>query len=110
MDIRRSRAEGGGYVEAYRNPGRIGGRAPAAVCGVDLQSNAKELKMSNDLQVQAPWVGYGEQDYYDRICRREIIGYCNECGKAFYDEDEIYDDYLCEDCYCKLEEEEYAGL
>ena len=64
----------------------------------------------DDRNLQAPWVGVGREDYYED--EREIIGYCEECGKELYEDDEIYDvcdGCICEKCHAKHEEDEEQG-
>lgn len=69
----------------------------------------------SDRDLQAPWIGLCREDYEDRFRRKsedDIIGYCEECGKALYEDDEIYDvcdGCICEECHAKHEEDEEQG-
>lgn len=66
----------------------------------------------SDRDLQAPWIGLCREDYEDRFRSKsedDIIGYCEECGKALYEDDEIYDvcdGCICEECHAKHEEDE----
>ncbi len=55
------------------------------------------------MDIQAPWVGKCKEEYYGGT--REMVGYCECCGKELY-EDEYYevDGFkYCEDC-CTVED------
>ncbi len=64
----------------------------------------------SDRDLQAPWVGLCREDNEEKArSEDDIIGYCEECGKALYEDDEIYDvcdGHICEDCHAKHEEDE----
>lgn len=63
----------------------------------------------SDRDLQAPWVGLCREDYEDGFRRKDeddTIGYCEECGKELYEDDEIYDGCMCEECHAKYVEDE----
>lgn len=53
----------------------------------------------SDRDLEAPWVGICEEDYYGEK-------YCEKCGNQLDKEDDFYDDCICEECQAKVEEDE----
>lgn len=60
----------------------------------------------SDMDLQAPWVGLCGEEYFRGKNEDDIIGYCEECGKELYEDADIYDGMICEECYAKREEDE----